>query len=171
MVKPKALEAYEGKGEFKPGEHCRFCRGKARCRARMNAASALHDFAQVVNVPPKATPDRRPITNAEVAWALGMAEDIKRWCEDLKDYAKQAILNGETIPGYKVVAGKSDRAFADPDGVPEILMAMGYSESEIYKPREMLTLTGIEKLVGKKRFADAFDGCIVKPMGKPALAP
>lgn len=32
VLKPTAALAYEGKGEFKAGEHCRFCKVKAACR-------------------------------------------------------------------------------------------------------------------------------------------
>ena len=31
-----AQKAFSGLGEFVPGDHCRFCRGKAQCRARAN---------------------------------------------------------------------------------------------------------------------------------------
>lgn len=34
IVKPAAKLAWEGKGEFKPGDHCRWCKVKATCRAR-----------------------------------------------------------------------------------------------------------------------------------------
>lgn len=33
-VKPKAKIAYNDKGVFKPGEHCKFCRVRATCKAR-----------------------------------------------------------------------------------------------------------------------------------------
>ncbi len=43
-VKPIAQKAFSGFGEFVPGDHCRFCRGKAQCRARAAANTALEDF-------------------------------------------------------------------------------------------------------------------------------
>ena len=36
-----AQKAFSGLGEFVPGDHCRFCRGKAQCRARAGVNTAL----------------------------------------------------------------------------------------------------------------------------------
>ena len=46
VLKPTAALAYEGKGEFKAGEHCRFCKVKAACRKRAeyNLELARYDF-------------------------------------------------------------------------------------------------------------------------------
>ncbi|MDN6029668.1 MAG: DUF2800 domain-containing protein, partial [Lactococcus plantarum] len=48
-----------------------------------------------------------------------------------------------------------------------ILSKAGYAE--IYKPQELITLTNLEKLVGKKKFGDLLNDIIVKPEGKPTL--
>ena len=47
-IKPVAQKAFSGLGEFVPGDHCRFCRGKAQCRARANINTALEDFKDCV---------------------------------------------------------------------------------------------------------------------------
>lgn len=47
-IKPIAQKAFSGLGEFVPGDHCRFCRGKAQCRARANINTALEDFKDCV---------------------------------------------------------------------------------------------------------------------------
>ena len=43
-VKPIAKEAYDGPGTFCPGEHCRFCKGKAQCAARAAFFTGFEDF-------------------------------------------------------------------------------------------------------------------------------
>ena len=45
-MKPTAALAYEGKGEFKAGDHCQFCKVKATCkkRAETNLELAKYDF-------------------------------------------------------------------------------------------------------------------------------
>ena len=47
VLAPTATLAYEGKGEFKAGEHCQFCKVKATCRKRAeyNLELAKYDFA------------------------------------------------------------------------------------------------------------------------------
>ena len=43
--------------------------------------------------------------------------------------------------------------------------------ADIYKPRELLGITTMEKLVGKKRFGEVAGAYIVKPEGSPTLVP
>ena len=47
VLKPIAALAIKGGGEYKPGEHCQFCRAKVRCRARAEEQLnlAVHEFA------------------------------------------------------------------------------------------------------------------------------
>ncbi len=49
-IKPLANEAFNGPGVFVPGEHCRFCKGKAQCRARAEQNTALEDVKDCVPV-------------------------------------------------------------------------------------------------------------------------
>lgn len=46
VLEPTALLAMEGKGDFKAGDHCRFCKVKATCRKRAeyNLQLARYDF-------------------------------------------------------------------------------------------------------------------------------
>lgn len=55
--------------------------------------------------------------------------------------------------------------------VAEALKAAGYAEAVIYKPREIITLTQMEKDFGKKKVAEILKDLITKPQGKPTLAP
>ena len=181
QVKAIADVAFNGPGEFVPGDHCKFCRGKSLCRARADQYSAVADFQSLV-IPSKATPPSDPVqrkviglppimSNEEIAKALDMCRGLTDWYEDLKEYAKQAMLNGEIIPGYKVVAGKSNRVFSIPDEkVQSILRANGFSDDSIFNPQEQRSLSDLEKTIGKKRFADLLGGFVTKPIGKPALA-
>lgn len=182
-IKPTAHEAYYGPGTFCAGDHCRFCRGKAQCRARAEKYSAYADFKDCVpagKLPSEeaSTPaEARPIlglppmlSDAEIGKLLIEAAGLVKWYEDLQDYAVSALLAGSEIPGWKVVAGKSNRAFKDTDAALKAVAAMGYDEALLYE-RKPKTLTEIEKLLGKKVFAANMADHVTKPMGKPTLAP
>lgn len=172
-VKQIAAIAYNGKGEFKPGEHCRFCRGRDVCKARAESMLALKAVAGVVDDGKKAEATRElgTLTEAEIADAIRIGACLADWYEGLKDYAKQAILNGRTIPGYKVVAGKSNRVFSIAvNKLLAILRENGLTDEQIFKPREQRSLSDLEKQMGKKVFAEKLGEYVVKPMGKPALA-
>ena len=178
-IKPKAAAAFMGTGEFAPGEWCRFCRAKAKCRARANQNTALEDFKDCIplgrSIPMQAEYDAtgfKPsncLTDEEIGALLVRAEGLVAWYNDLKEYALAACLNGKTIPGWKAVEGRSTRAWTDQDAALEALMAGGVEEAIIYD-RVPKTLAQLEKVIGKQRFGELVGGTITKSPGKPALA-
>lgn len=178
-IKHKAAAAFMGAGEFAPGEWCRFCRAKAKCRARADQNTALEDFKDFIPLGKSPamqadydTTGFKPsncLTDEEIGTLLVRAEGLVAWYNDLKEYALAACLNGKTIPGWKAVEGRSTRAWTDQDAALEALMAGGVEEAIIYD-RIPKTLAQLEKVIGKQRFAKLVGGMIVKSPGKPALA-
>lgn len=66
------------------------------------------------------------------------------------------------------VAGRSVRKYTDEIAVADAAEAAGYAD--IYDTR-LITLTAMERLMGKKTFNEVLGDLVVKPMGKPTLAP
>ena len=97
---PTAKLAYEGKGEFKAGDHCQFCKIKATCRKRAeyNLEMAHYDFEMPVN-----------LDHTEITAILDKADQLSSWVEDVKEYALAEALRGTHFDGYKVVAGRANR--------------------------------------------------------------
>lgn len=181
-IKPIAQEAYNGPGTFCPGDHCRFCRGKVHCRARAEANSAFSDFKDCIpagkvpseqaNLPAEARAvlGLPPIlTDAEIGELLIKASGLVQWYKDLQEYATESLLAGKEVPGWKVVAGRSNRAFKDIDEAIKAVIGLGYDEALLYE-RKPKTLTEIEALLGKKKFAEVMADHVTKPLGKPTLA-
>ena len=170
-IKPAAAKAYMGLGEFKPGEHCRFCRGKAKCKARADQNTALEEFKDCVPQNAEKPPlfGQGTLTDEEIGGLLIRGQELVKWYKDLEEYALGTILKGGTIPGWKAVAGRSNRTFTDTEAALNAAMAAGYDKSLLYelKPK---TLTELEKLMGKAEFADKLGSFVVKPVGKPTLA-
>jgi len=158
---PKAKLAWDGAGEFKPGDHCRFCKALPRCEAAAddNLELAKHDFV---------LPGR--LSNDDIADILGRIDRMVTWTKAVKEYALYEAENkGVKWPGWKLVEGRSNRVITDSDAAIKILLGAGYAEPLLYKPKEILNLTGLEKLTGKKKFATLLDAWIEKPPGKPTL--
>ena len=168
-IKPIAEKAFRGLGEFVPGEHCRFCRGKAQCKVRASVHTALEEFKDCVPEE-KAQPGDNILTDAEIGDLLTRGAELVKWYKDLEEYALSALLSGKEIQGWKVVAGRSNRTFTDQDAAIQTIIAAGYDESLVYE-RKPLTLTALEKLMGKNEFAEKIGQYVVKPIGKPTLAP
>jgi len=160
-VRPKAQKAFNGEGEYCPGDWCRFCRANALCRARSDTMTALEAFGKAL--PPLLSDD-------EIGQILQKAQELKAWVSDLEEYALSKLLEGGEIPGWKAVEGRSVRQFEDIDKAFEILKANGIDEALLYE-RKPITLSAVEKLLGKKRFAELLDPLVVKPPGKPTLVP
>lgn len=155
---PVAKEAYDGKGGFQAGDHCRFCKFRPRCKA---LAAYMTEKTSLRK--------KQTLTDLETVSILRAAKDIKRWLTDLEDYALGKALDGYDWPGMKLVEGRSKRVITDPDAAAAALIDKGFDADAVYKPRELQTLTALEKLVGKKSLAEALGGLIEKPDGKPTL--
>jgi hypothetical protein len=168
-VVPRAKLAWAGKGEFAPGDHCRFCRARAVCKARAN------DLADAVDVCFSSGPTAERLTDADLVALYPKLDALVKWANDLKAHMlDQAVKAGRQWPGYKLVAGRSNRVISKPAALAEVLMLEGFDEAMIYeppRPRELLGLGELEKVVGKKSFAELATGFISKPPGKPTLAP
>ena len=96
---------------------------------------------------------------------------IKTWLAGIEEYALQQALSGVQYAGYKIVAGRSVRKITDPEAVMQLLADNGFAAESYTKPTELRTITDLEKLIGKKRFAELCKDYIDKPQGKPTLAP
>lgn len=160
-VRPRALLADKGEGDYCTGDHCQFCKGKAICRARAEEALSLakHEFA----TPPILDDDEIP----EILMLLDKAE---AWIKDIKDYAYQKALAGTKWPGFKLVEGRSNRCYMDEELVADKLMANGYEDNQIYE-KKLKGITAMEKLLTKKSFTELLDDLVIKPPGKPTLVP
>ena len=159
-VKPKAELAAAGGGEFCPGSWCQFCKIAATCRARAEANLVL---AQLEFAPPA------ELSDSEIAEVLARLPLLKSWASDVEAYAlAQAVNQGKHWDGFKLVAGRSIRKYTDETAVAEAAEAAGYAD--IYDKR-LITLTAMEKLMGKKTFNEVLGDLVVKPVGKPTLVP
>lgn len=162
-LRPKALQAYEGAGEFAPGKACRFCKAAAMCKAQADyqLAIARHDFKAA-----------ELLSDDEVVEVLGRLDGLTAWAKAVGDYAlREAVQNKRQWPGYKVVEGRSVRAISDEARAIEALRKAGYDDAHIYAAPKLNGIGAFEKLLGKKPFGELLGPFVTKPPGKPALVP
>ena len=159
-LKPKAQKAYDGDGEYLPGEWCTFCRAAVKCRAR--AEEKLKLAESEFKMPPL-------LTDYEIEEVLSKLSDLTKWANEIIAYATDAAINhGKEWHGFKVVEGRSVRKYKDEDAVAETAKANGYKD--IFR-QSLITLTEMQKLMGKMKFQEILGGLIYKPSGKPTLVP
>ena len=162
-VKPTAELAAKGKGKHNPGEHCRFCPHAGRCRKLTQVCTeAVKSHGMQANVP--------VLAPWEVAEVLQMEPMVSLWLKRVKDQALTTMLDGGEIPGFKVVAGRGSRSWADELEVAAALDSQGISREE-YTKTEVLSVAQMEKALGKKKVAELVGGHILTVTGSPTVAP
>lgn len=162
-IAPIAKEAFEGSDKLSEGEWCKFCRAKSVCKAR-----AEKMFEKVEVIKPFIDNDLKTLVPEEFGRLLKEVEGLEDWVKDLKAQALEEVLAGHDVPGYKAVEGRSNRTFKDVDCAFKILMDSGVEEALLYE-RKPITLTAVEKLIGKHCFSEFLKDEVVKPKGKPTL--
>lgn len=156
-----------------PGEtQCRFCRAKAVCpalRAKVKEEIAA-DF-DVIESPEKALPV--PSTGEQIARALAWLSPIESWCSAVRAAAQSRLEAGESVPGYKLVAGrKGARKWGD--GAEAKIASLRISKRILYE-RKLASPAQLEKaykrgLIGPRQW-EKIAGLATQAEGKPAVAP
>lgn len=162
VVKPAAVLAFAGEGDYCAGDHCRWCKVKGNCRARAdeNMKALAHEFK-----------DPALMSNEEIGSILFITEQLRVWAKDVEEYAFGQVLKGNPIPQWKLVEGRSNRSISDKDAAIAALKATELGTDKFLKPEELLGIGELEKRLGKKEFAALLGSWIIKPPGKPTLAP
>lgn len=160
VVRPAAELALQPGAPFASGSWCQFCPARGTCRART-------DHFQDIGI----YQGKELLTNEELSLVLKEVDDLVKWATDVKDATLAKIMAGEEVPGWKAVEGRSIRRFCGSEAdIVKAADSYGYSKALLYETK-MLSLSAIEKVMGKKDFAAAMDGLVEKPQGRPTLAP
>ena len=143
---------------LQPGEkQCKFCRAKATCPAlRAEVAKAVFTDTTV------ATPEefaaaqvhgKEELTSDGPDWlaaSMAKADLIEDWVKAVRAEVEHRLLDGQEVPGYKVVEGKmGHRKWTDPAAVEAELKTMRLKEAEMYDFK-LISPTTAEKLAKAK---------------------
>ena len=163
-LKPAAKLAFEGKGEIKAGSWCKFCSVKNQCKAlaEQQLEIAKYEF-------------KKPelLSDDEISDILKRAHKFIEWINSIEEYAQTEAYNGNKVwPGFKVVEGISRRKWIDEEKVIDTLYSRfpELSDDQIFDTK-LVSISQIEKLLGKKAVQEKLSDVIIKPQGKPTLVP
>jgi hypothetical protein len=161
-IKPIAQEAWEGKGEFTTGEHCKFCAARAICAKRASEALSIVRYGFDT---PNVIPDE------DLPGILAVLDTAEEWCKDIRAYAKNQALNGVRLYGWKLVRGRRGaRTFTDEEMVREQLNRAGFDNDTIEK-HGLKSVSELEKVVGKSAMDALVGQYITQKEGALELAP
>jgi hypothetical protein len=165
-IRPQAARAwamYQGTIpiELTPGPvQCEWCPIRTKCTARGEKILAMFPAGFQ-----ESEPEAPMLTDEEIGAAIPQLDEIESWCSDIRKEARTRALAGRKIPGQKLIKGKKgNRFWKDPKKAASNLSLV--TDKEIYAPRELLSPTEVEKLVGKteyeqlKSLVDQKDGAL-----------
>ena len=144
--------------EMKASSECTSCPVLTRCRTLAEHHMSLADYDKQL---PKL------LTEEETARILTQAEELIQWTDAVKDYALKCALTGVRYPGWKVVKKNTKRRFTDETAVAERVIKEGLDPFE----KKLLSVSAMEKQLGKEKFDKLLLDLTEKPEGKMELAP
>jgi hypothetical protein len=161
VVKPAAIKAYAGEGEQVTGDHCKFCRASARCKAQADLA---------LSTAQEAFREPQLLTDDELVGIYAKIPNIDAWLKKVSAYMYEEALEGKKWSGYKLVDGQNRRAWSDEEEARRILK-IDYVDEWILTEPKLKGITEIEKLVGKKEFNALLGDVVMHKKTSPSLVP
>jgi hypothetical protein len=156
----QAKEALKPNAPRVAGDWCKksFCPAFADCPATKELAHKIvaRDFDDPV------APENLSIS--KIQQVLEKAEFIVAWVKAVEARAKELMLAGEKIPGYKLIQGYGHRKWQSEASVETDFEDLG---EQLYEPRKLKSPSKLEKIIGKDKVADY----AYKPEGEIKLVP
>ena len=115
------------------GDHCRWCAAKPVCPAM---TGALDRFTKT---------SLESIDAKQIGHYLQQADMIEDFVKSVRELAFQMLESDVAVPGYKLVAKRGTRQWADEDDAIKFLGDKAFE-------KKLISVAQAEKLVGKKNF-------------------
>jgi hypothetical protein len=165
---PAVGRVVEGDDSLQDGPWCRFCPALAYCPLKHRVAQEAAKAAFASN--------SSNISAIELAERLRLAMRLTDWMAALQDEATLLIQRCEDVPGFKLVEGRSKRAWAtNEDAIwKEIAKRTGvdsFKAEELFEPPTLKSPFQVEKILKrwKRDPKPILDGLVNQPPGKPTL--
>lgn len=160
----RAEVALSDDAERVPGEkQCRFCKAKATCKA-------LYDYTESIIMSEfedldAASPDS--LTDKQIRLVLEHKSMIEGWLTSVESYVRDRLDAGESFDGFKLVEGRSIRRWVDEGQAAD---ALSDTLGDKLYTKKIVSPAQAEKML-KKDQRGVMSDLVVKPKGKPTLAP
>ena len=165
-VKLQADLALSKDAERVPGDkQCLWCKAKGDCKALMNYTQKIimADFDDL-----SALDDPDSLSKEQKRLVIENRPLIESWLKSVEHSVTALLLDGGKFAGFKLVEGRSNRKWSNEEEAQKVLLSVK-SDDEIFT-KKLISAPQAEKLLGKKD-KDLISDLIIKPEGKPTLAP
>jgi hypothetical protein len=161
-------------GDFAPGEkQCRFCKAKAVCPALAKHVEETigMDFDQI---PVSTLGDGVHMLNNDDLGDIYLSLDlIDSWAKAVRGRIEYELLNGNVVPGVKLVQGRRGaRQWSSTEDAEALLKSMRLKQEQMYNFK-LISPTQADKLLAKEspRRWKKVESLIVQRDGSPSVAP
>ena len=160
--------------QFAPGSACRFCEAKGICPARGNQALAVlpeETTMQLGGLPPP-----EGLTEDQMRRIVEAKDQLVDWLDSVEAHVFARLTEGKEFPGFKLVEGRANRQWADEAEAAKKLRSF-LPKGVLWSAPKFVTPAQAEKALKKllkpvtPRLEKALARLIIKPEGKPVLAP
>ena len=169
-IRVKALRCFEPDAPRVASEKaCQWCLAKASCPELLAYTSnaILREFDAFEPLQELLTsPDT--LTDEQMGNALASKKLILSWFDSIEHLATERILQGGSFKGYKIVAGRASRSWANEEATVEVLKPL--LGDKLFTEPEIISVAQAEKALGKKQ-KDALVPLVNKTNGKATLVP
>lgn len=195
-LKERANAAWQVNAPRCPSEKaCQWCKVKADCVAlarlqhaliegnfrdigREYAGEELEVFADWIGRGKyKVRPaDVTRFTTEQLAKLRPYRRLVESWWRTMDENLERRALDGEKVPGMKLVESRTNREYVDEAKAADLLILYGLEEDQIYT-RKILSPTQAEEVLRnelklpKKVAHEVLERYVRKPAGKPTLVP
>lgn len=172
-LKEKAIATEKEDAALKQGEHCRFCPAINFCPEvkKLALLEAANDFKEEISldVEDKKVNLKVPSTGAEYKKALNWLPTLQAWIKAVKEGSYRYAMQGEKIPGYKLVEKRKTRRWIDDSEMVALLEKHNFKEDEIFEPRKVKSVAQFEKQLPSKNDRDFLQSFIIAESSGLAL--
>lgn len=157
----KYLATLDPNAPFTPGEkQCRWCDYKDEpCPALEKMTLDLADEIKGL--------DSDSLSTERLTKILEVSDVVRKFLGACYYRALSLKQNGVDVPGYKIVEGRTNRAWINNDTVLSLLEEEGFSTADVCS-FSLKSPSQIQNLLGKNKFKE-FECYVTKPPGKQTL--
>ena len=126
------------KAPLADGDWCKWCTAKPICPIKTGQVDRIRQAAL------------QSIDTKKLASYLAIAPDVEDFLAQCRALAHQMLENDMPVPGYKLVAKRATRHWADPATAKARLLDLGLTEADVTKT-ELLSVAQSEKVLKKHK--------------------
>lgn len=159
---------------FAEGDHCKFCPCVSQCPAKLMAFNSIEKDA-LLDLDVNALQGDQ----ASNAWwedvrsrVLAAEQSILDLIKAVKARVYDELMNGEEVPGYKLVQGRAgNRRWSEADEVILKKLQRQKVGKKMACETKLMSPTALEKALGKDVYEQVTAGLVVRPEGSLTVAP